>query len=321
MYKCAIIGCGNIGSGYDKAIPLRWTLTHAGAYHLCDKTELIAAADTDPEALKNFGEKWKVQKLYADYREMLETELIDILSLCLPAEGHFEAFKFACQKDIQAIFCEKPLSFDLNEAKEMVRMSDGLVIAVNYFRRWNPTILQLKEDIQKGKYGKVKRVTAHYTKGLIGNGSHLIDLMRWFFGEPDEIQVMKYYNSDSKNPGVDFSLSFEGNIKTYFPHVPDVSYVFIDIDILTDKYRVVLGQRGQRLQKFGLKNDPYYPNLDILEIIEDTETNWRNCLLRGVEEIVSCLRYGGQPTCNAVDGLRTVEIFHEILKKLPDEVR
>ena len=84
MYKCAIIGCGKIAGDYEKAIPTSWSFTHAGAYHLCPETNLIAVADTDPEVLKRFGEKWGVEKLYGDYREMIDNEEIDIVSLCLP---------------------------------------------------------------------------------------------------------------------------------------------------------------------------------------------------------------------------------------------
>jgi len=66
MFKCAIIGCGNIGGGYDKKIPKEWSITHAGAYHICPETKLITAADKSIEALEKFGKKWRIDKLYKD---------------------------------------------------------------------------------------------------------------------------------------------------------------------------------------------------------------------------------------------------------------
>ena len=81
MFKAAIIGCGNIAGGYDKKIPDSWSFTHAGAYHLCPDTELIAAADTDNNTLDRFSKKWNVRNAYIDYAEMLEKEDIDIVLL------------------------------------------------------------------------------------------------------------------------------------------------------------------------------------------------------------------------------------------------
>lgn len=216
VFKAAIIGCGNIAGGYDKKVPDSWSFTHAGAYHLCPDTALIAVADTSPEALKIFSDKWKVNKLYEDYREMLGTEEINIVSLCLPTEKHFEAFKYACEKDIPAIFCEKPLSYDLKEAKEMVKLSNKRVVSVNYFRRWNPSLDQLRKEIINGVYGNIVNITVRYTKGIYVNSSHLLDLIRWFLGEPEKIQLIKIYDNNKDDPGVDYVVTFKNRITSYF---------------------------------------------------------------------------------------------------------
>ena len=105
VFKTAIIGCGKIAGGYDRSVRTEWSLTHAGAYHLCLSTKLVAVADPDFDTLKAFQEKWHIDQGYTDYREMLENETIDILSLPLPTEYHFEAFKAAVEHDISAIFC------------------------------------------------------------------------------------------------------------------------------------------------------------------------------------------------------------------------
>jgi len=314
MFRCGIIGCGNIAGGYDRKVPKDWSFTHAGAYHLCPETRLVAAADPSPEVLQKFGEKWGIDKLYEDYRDMLKDEAIDILSLCLPTERHFDAFKFACKTDIPAIFCEKPLSYDLKEAKDMLSMSKGRIVSVNYFRRWNPTIVQLRNEISGGVYGRVINIVARYTKGILVNGSHLVDLMRWFFGEPEGIYLIKINNREAKDPGVDFVLTFKGNITVYFLNIPDVEYVFIDVDILTEKGRLTLAQRGQQVEKHSIIVEPYYQKFNILKLTDDIETAWRDCLTRAVQEIVYCLKNGGQTSCSPEDGLKALEICCKVIK-------
>ncbi len=314
MYRCAIIGCGNIAGGYDRGIPNKWSFTHAGAYHLCDETKLVTASDLDPKALSRFGEKWQITKLYKDYCEMLANENIDILSLCLPTENHFEAFKSAADKNLLAIFCEKPLAYDLNEAREMVRMSKGKIVSINYFRRWNPSLSKLRNELNHGIYGRVKKIIARYTKGIFMNGSHLVDLILWFFGEPSNIHHIKTANPDHRDPGVDFTLSFKDDIIAYFINVQGEEYVFADVDILTEKGRIVLAQRGQTIENFDLVSEPYNRQFFILERTNVLETNWRYCLVSAVQEIVNCLNNDGQISCTPEDSLRVLEICHEVVQ-------
>ncbi len=315
VLKSAIIGCGNIAGGYDRKVPGIWSLSHAGAYHLCPDTELIASADVKPESLKKFGEKWGVTRLYENFREMLDNEEVDILSICLPTEKHYEIFKYACEKNVPAIFCEKPLSNDLSEAVEMANMSKGKIVSVNYFRRWNASIAQLRNEIRNGEYGNVIQVTARYTKGVFVNGSHLVDLILWFFGEPVDIRMIRNHNPASVDPGIDFVLNYKNDLTTYFLNIQDAEYVFVDIDITTEKGRIVLGQRGQHLVKYHITSEQYYRKFSILKQIEETETDWRNCPTRAVREIVNCLKTGDQTSCTPADGLRVIEICRKVVSQ------
>lgn len=315
LYKCAIVGCGNIGGGYDIKVPDKWSFTHAGAYHLCKDTRLTAIADISEKALKCFGSKWGIESSYEDYREMLEKETIDILSICLPTEKHYEVFKYACEKNIPAIFCEKPLSYDLEEARDMVGMSNGRVVAVNYFRRWNPALVQLREELCSGKYGKVLNATIHYTKGLFVNGSHLVDLMRWFFGGPKDVRLIRTTWQDTRDYGVDFFMTFSHNITSFFLNVQDANYVFINIDILTEKGRIVIGQRGQEIERHEDIVEPHFQRFDILKRVETKGTGWGDCLTLAVQEMVDCLENRGQISCTPEDGLRALEICCEVVSQ------
>jgi len=313
LFTSAIIGCGNIAGGYDRSVPTEWSATHAGAYHLCPETKLVAVADPDPKTLKAFQEKWHVEQGYTDYVKMLQKEKIDILSLCLPTEHHFKAFQAAINHNIKAIFCEKPLSHDLDEAYRMFEMSHGRIVSINYFRRWNPTLADIVKALQRGDFGKGINVTIRYTKGLFLNGSHFVDLMRWIWGEPKSLKLIKITRNDAADPGVDFSLHFTGGVTAYFINMSEVDYVFADVDILTEKGRIVIGQRGQTLSNYSVVREPHYNLFNILGDYQKVETEWRNCTTRAVREIVDCLKYGGSTSCTMEDGYRAMEICHKIM--------
>lgn len=316
IFRCGIIGCGQIAGGYDQQLPSVWSATHAGAYHLCGETELVAVSDPDPKVLEAFQEKWQVKQGYLDYEEMLKDNSIDIVSLCLPTEHHLGAFRACMERDVPAVFCEKPLAYNLSDAQKMVEMSRGKVVSVNYFRRWNKTLATMVDACRQGAWGKAIMAVIRYTKGLLVNGSHLVDLIRWFWGEPLQINYIKTTGEDPIDPGVDFSLTFQGEAIAYFLHVPRVDYVFVDVDIVMEKGRVIIGQRGQQMTTYSVEREIHYGLFDILGIPHREETEWKHCIPRAVNEIVTCIKHGGRPACTVEDGFRAMEICHEVMSKM-----
>ena len=310
-----IIGCGRIAGGYDPVIPEKFSATHAGAYHLCKKTVLVAASDPSESARNAFREKWGVKNIYAGFEEMLETEELDILSICLPTPLHYKAACAAKARGIPAIFLEKPLSDDLKEAAAIRDMLNDSLVAVNYFRRWNPTLAALRAALKQKKMGQPISVVVRYTKGILVNGSHLVDLARWFWGEPEEIRYLQTVKHDNTDPGIDFLLIFKGGFPVYFLNIPDADYVFIDMDIVLEKGRVVMGQRGQSLMQWEVTLDPNFRLFNILGNPREVKTHWQNCTTRAVEELVTCMEGGGTPACTLDDGFRALEICHHVISQ------
>ncbi len=135
-YSAAIIGCGNVAGMYGD-MSEKNIQCHAQAYQNNSRTELKAVYDPDIDSLESFCEKWGVDKGYASLKEMIDTECPEIISICSPTKVHFKHFEFVAGLPIKGIFAEKPLSNDLKEAKQIVEMTKDMVVAVNYFRRWN----------------------------------------------------------------------------------------------------------------------------------------------------------------------------------------
>lgn len=313
-YRAAVIGCGRIAGGYDRFSGGAWAATHAGGYRRCRSAALVAAADPDPTARAGFGERWGLDRLYGDYREMLERERPDIVSVCLPTKGHFGAFRAACEAGARAIFLEKPVAADVVEARRMAELAGGRPVAVNYFRRWNPSLQALRGELAGGGQGRPLRAAVRYVKGLAENGSHWVDLLRWFFGEPVGFRVLRAYEEPAEDPAADFELDFGGGLLAVFLHLPEVDYVFHEVDILTDRGRVTIAQRGQELARSGRVEEPHYRRFDILRAEgAPQETEWRDCPARAVEELVGCIEGGGRPSCALADGIRALEICADVL--------
>ena len=65
--------------------------------------------------------------------------------------------------------CEKPFTTDIKSAKYFVDeyKKAGILLAVNYTRRWNKTFIELKNKIKRNEYGKILNIVGFYNKGIL----------------------------------------------------------------------------------------------------------------------------------------------------------
>ena len=315
--RAAITGCGRIAGGYDRTVPdvtdpKAWSATHAGAYLLCPKTVLVAAADPSDDARSSFGEKWSCDKMYADYHKMFGDQSPDVVSICSPTNTHMEVFEAAINADAKGIVLEKPVAGDLADATRMQSMAGDVPVIVNFTRRFSPSYAEVAANIQNGVYGRVLNAVFRYTKGLTVNGSHHIDTARWFFGDPVDTRHLKTHPGSGDDPGVDFCLLFENGVDAYFLNVPDASFVFFDIELITEKGRLRIVQRGQQLAFDDAIVEPHYGLFNIIGPKHTHETEWRNCATRAIQNIADCVNGDAQPQCTLDDGIQVMQVINTL---------
>jgi len=314
-YRTGVIGCGQIATGFGLSHKASRNSTHLGAYQLCRSTDVISVADRDPQMLGNCMKQWNISSGYRDYKEMLKKEPLDIVSICVPTENHFEIFKNCIEHGIKGIILEKPISYHPDQALEMVEIGQNTTVAVNYFRRWNESIVNLRSRICKGEFGSAELCTVHYNKGVFVNGSHFIDLMRWIFGEVLEVNLLRTVDDNKIDPSVDYSLTFPNNLIVHFLNHSPCSYNFSQVDILLAKQRITIGQRGRNLSFSPIEIDPNHGNFHVVGNPITIETEWKNCFLNVVENVVNVVTNGGDIACTLEDGLKAVQICHQLQLK------
>lgn len=313
--RVAIIGCGAVAGGNDalclRTMAQRPPLTHAGAYQVNPATALVAAADVDAERLARFGRDWEVPALYADYREMLQKERLDILSVCTPPALHARFVMEACRAGLAGIFCEKPLAEDPTEAMAVVRACEwsGTILAVNYFRRWNPTIAIWAGRLATGELGNIRRVTASYTKGIVQNGTHVIDLLHWFVGRIENVQALRWAEERGNDLAVDALCISETGVPCYLQACRQEDFNILEIDLLTDRGRLRLAENGRRLEWQEVREDPYYARYRILSA-EPTvvQTAWQDCFSCAVQDLVESVERGTAPRCGGQEAYEAIAV-------------
>jgi len=188
-----MIGCGNIAGKFDEGqSPDDLPFTHAGAYKQDGRFTITACADPDDKRRAEFMAAWAVSTGFRSIDEALASGLrFDIISICSPTSCHAADLTQALRLKPKLIFCEKPVTRSLAETEKMVAAcrNAAIPLAVNYTRRWDPDILRLKKDMLAEKWGQLRSVSGVYNKGILNNGSHMLDLLHFLVGSLDLINV------------------------------------------------------------------------------------------------------------------------------------
>ena len=175
IYRVALIGCGRKGHG------------HARGYAGNARTEVVAAADPDADNLKIFLEQFPVPG-YADYRELLAREEIDIAAPILPVRPNPGVVIDCAGAGVKAVYCEKPMAASLEEADAMVEAceSRGIAFASGDAYRNMPQHWKVKRLIDSGGLGELCSINLYQsTNEISGGGCQGLSVLRLFADDAD----------------------------------------------------------------------------------------------------------------------------------------
>lgn len=185
QYSAGIIGLGFIGAADQvsgDALGQRvedLDGTHLTALSRNPRIQLIAGSTRDEGRRKRFQERTGC-KTFADWREMLARERLDIVSIATYAPTHAEMAVACAEVGVRAIYCEKPVATRLADARRMLASCEqaGALLVINHNRRFNPNYRRLRDLVASGDLGELTSVNLQWGTGRLGNvGTHMIDAM------------------------------------------------------------------------------------------------------------------------------------------------
>lgn len=183
-YRVGVIGHtgqGNYGHGLDRVwleIP---------------NTRIVGVADPDNAGLSSAVERLGNPNGYADYREMLEKERPDVVSICPRwLNRHHEYVVAAAERGVRGIYLEKPLCQTLEQADSMIETcrKHRVKVAVAHQTRYSPILPVIDQAIDAGRIGTVLEFRGRGKEDRRGGGedlwvlgTHVFDLIRYFGGD------------------------------------------------------------------------------------------------------------------------------------------
>lgn len=187
LYRVAIIGLGRMGSTIDDEMPPGSPpYAIAKACQASERLQIIAGADVDPAKREAFRQRWGVQAVYADYRDMLRQEQPDLVAICTRAVLHAEMAVNVAQAGVPMIYCEKAIGCSMREVdavREAVNRS-GAKFNTGVLRRYHPRYHQARRLIAEGAIGEPRAAVHYAATNLLHGHVHSLDTLSFLLGDP-----------------------------------------------------------------------------------------------------------------------------------------
>lgn len=188
-WRIGIVGFGGIARG-----------AHAPAYKKAGWT-IAAVADPDEKARATAREQFGVERVYADHRDLVSDESVEVIDLLTQPSVREEVVAAAAEAG-KPIITEKPLTQDPEEGTRMVEMAEnaGILFAVHQNYRWMPMNWLARQIVARGLIGEPcfagiqlfgsqdRDLKGHHFYSVCDNfltiqwNNHLADLLRYWTG-------------------------------------------------------------------------------------------------------------------------------------------
>jgi predicted dehydrogenase len=317
--KVIIVGCGNIAGGFDMLQPNHAPpLGHAKAFSMHGGFSLVACVEPDDEKRHAFQERWQVPVGFGSIKDVTAAlGHIDVISICSPTSAHADDLQTALNLGPRLVFCEKPVTSNLHEARRLVQefYDQKVLLAVNYSRRWSPEVVQLKADLSHGDWGNVRSVSAVYNKGILNNGSHMVDLLLHLFGKLRLTGVGPcVHDFLADDPTVSATLLTEQGVPVHLNVAHAQDYAVFEAQIITERGVISMEDGGARWRFRRAKDSEKLPGYRFLNQGEWVEPKGSMALSMAVANIYAALESGCALSSTGLSALQAQGLCDQIKK-------
>jgi predicted dehydrogenase len=297
------------------------------------RVRLAAIADVNPVVGKRFAEQYN-RRAYTDYREMLDQEKLDAVSVVVPTSLHRQVVEEVLERGV-AVLLEKPIAGTHADGRAIIDCArrKGVTLAIGHIERFNPAVAAMKKRLDAGALGKLFEIRTRRLGPIPGRiedagvvidlATHDIDLMQWLVGAPvkrahAEIQRHVHLAHEDSFFGL---AQFENGVNALL----DVSW------LVPTKVRQtsVVGERGMFVVD-TLTQELYFYENDYLigsglpgaPIIEGNMTKIKiekkEPLRAELEGFVAAVETGAGQTVTGEEGLRNLDLALTFLQSALD---
>ncbi len=310
-----VIGLGRLGKVY--AVDLAHRVPNANLVAVADKAEGLA---------KSFAAEYNIPRWYPNHQDLMNDKQVDAVAVITSTSTHKEVVTDAA-KSGKAIFCEKPISISLEEAKEMLKIIEKtrIFFQSGFQRRFDRGYLEAKKKIEAG---------------VIGTPVLLISTSRDPFRPPLEFCDPKVSGGMIADMGIhDFDVAkmFMGDVKSVYAvggalaypemkPIGDIDNAIVNMNFENGTVGVVHLSRNAvfgydiRAEIWGTKGSiqvGYFRETPIFVMTKEGITHdvvphfmerFESAYLNQIQDFVNNVLQGKAPSIKAADGMAALKV-------------
>ncbi|PIN76094.1 hypothetical protein COV17_03290 [Candidatus Woesearchaeota archaeon CG10_big_fil_rev_8_21_14_0_10_36_11] len=317
MYRVGVIGVGLMGKN------------HARVYADLENVELVAIADPHEEVLSVHAKRFGCKK-YTDYRDMIENERLDIVSIAVPTTLHKKVAFDVIAKGINVLL-EKPIASTVQESKDIVAFAHekNVKLMIGHIERFNPAVIELKKQLEDKKLGKIFKIDVNrvgpFTRRIndvgvaIDLAVHDIDIIRYITGsEINKVQsITERHIHDVHEDLVSSLLTLDNGI-----------VCTLNVNRLTPtriRNMSITGEKGMFVVDYIDQNLYFHENTKgtsygefIRDVSEGKITKYfiekKEPLKAEIEHFVMVVENNDVPLVTGEDGFKAIQVAHRLLE-------
>ncbi len=270
-YKAGIIGLGRIGFLFQYDKKREQPASHSLALASNKMIDLVCGCDIDLERLNKWKAFYKKKRIYSCYKEMIEKENLDIITIAVNEKEHLNVILDVIEKKPKLIILEKPVASNLEHAFLIKEKSAkyNVPILVNHPRRYSNDYITLKKKLEEQCIGELHSINFSFWSGLkiwkkeceingncalIHDGTHVMDILSYLF----DIDLSKpvidkiVYNTENSEEIDSLYFHYEFEKPPYILYIElcgNKKFFGFDIDIKSNLGRIIIGNGYFKIYK------------------------------------------------------------------------
>ena len=336
--RYALIGCGRISTNHIKAA-------------VNNGLEIVAVCDVLSEHMDAVLEKHGLQsdpkiRRYTDYKELLDQEKPELVSIATESGSHAEIALEAIDRGIHVII-EKPMAMSISDAEEIIRRSrkKGVKVSACHQNRFNVAVQKMRKALEDGRFGTLSHGSVHirwnrnkdyYDQApwrgtwaedggtLMNQCIHGIDLLRWTFG--DAVDTVYGLTRQVEHPYLEAEdvgmalvrfkngaiATIEGTVNVYPRNLEETLYVFGQTGTVK-----IGGTSTNNIDVWDFmdEKDEDKENKGLKEQTSNVYGNGHTSLFR---DVIEAIEEDREPYVDAVAGRNALELVLAIYKSMKE---
>lgn len=316
-FSVALIGCGDIGFLFDHNKKTKGALTHFKAFRDSGRFELKAVSEVRSKIIRMINSSYNIPA-FTDYRKMLKEIKPDVIAIASDDKTHYPILNEALKYKPRLVFTEKPLALNYEEVKKITckYKEERVHLQVNYTRRFLDEFEEAGQFIKSVKIGKPESIVLYYSRGLIHNASHYIDLINRYIGETEKnlLKISEKKGISKSDNTISFDLFYKGGLEVRFIGLNPAKLAFAEIDIAGTKGRMKVNCSNE-IEYYRVRENKLFRGYYSYELFKTVKIDYTKALPNAVENIYKTLCGKEKLKSPAENSLKIFELINRIKEK------